>query len=179
MEKAKNQGYTRFLLMIATAIVVMYLLMYLNSYEIFGHARLSETRIFMTLIMGAAMMVIMLAFMLGMYQNTKLNLAIFIGAGLLFLSALGLVRSQITVTGVDYMEAMIPHHSIAILTSERAKIMDPRVRRLADEILLTQRKEIKEMSWLIADIKANGIAITPADVRLRAVPEFSGLPDQL
>ncbi len=74
----------------------------------------------MALIMGAAMMVIMLSFMLGMYRNRAINLSIYAGAVLLFVLSLWLVRSQITVTGVDYMEAMIPHHSIAILTSERA-----------------------------------------------------------
>jgi NADH:ubiquinone oxidoreductase subunit K len=165
--------------MILTAMVVMYFLTYLNSYEILAHAKFSETRIFMTLAMGAAMMIIMLTFMLDMYRNRKANVAIFVGAVLLFLSAVGLVRSQVTITDVDYMEAMIPHHSIAILTSERAKIIDPRVRELADEILLAQRKEIKEMKWLIADIKANGVAITEADIRLRVVPEFTGFPDQL
>jgi uncharacterized protein (DUF305 family) len=53
------------------------------------------------------------------------------------------------------MKAMIPHHSIAILTSERASITDPRVRKLADGIIETQRKEIKEMEALIAELQQN------------------------
>lgn len=171
-----NQGthgsYKKFFAMIGTSMVAMFFLMYLNSYEILGHAWFSETRLFMTLIMGAAMMVIMLAFMLGMYKSSKVNMAIFLGAGLLLLSAVWLVRSQITVTGVDYMEGMIPHHSIAILTSERARIDDPRVRKLADEIIKAQRREIKEMEWLIADIRAKGVATNQADAR--PVPAFSG-----
>ncbi len=44
---------------------------------------------------------------------------------------------------------MIPHHSIAILTSERAHISDPRIRKLADDIIEAQRKEIAEMKALI------------------------------
>jgi hypothetical protein len=91
----------------------------------------------------------------------------------LFASALFLVRSQVTVTGVDYMEAMIPHHSIAILTSERAQITDPRVRKLADDIILAQRKEIKEMEWLIRDIRENGYAVTEEEAASRPVPDFS------
>lgn len=75
------------------------------------------------------------------------------------------------------MEGMIPHHSIAILTSERARIEDPRVRQLADEIIEAQRREIKEMEWLIADIKANGIAKTQEEADARAVPDFSGTPE--
>ncbi len=155
-------------------MVAMFFLMYLNSYEILGHARFSETRLFMTLIMGAAMMVIMLGFMLGMYKRSTVNMAIFLGAGLLLLSAVALVRSQITVTGVDYMEGMIPHHSIAILTSERARIDDPRVRKLADEIIQAQHREIQEMEWLIADISAKGVAASQADADARPVPAFSG-----
>jgi hypothetical protein len=173
-----NQGthgsYKKFFAMIGTSMVAMFFLMYLNSYEILGHAWFSETRLFMTLIMGAAMMVIMLAFMLGMYKSSKVNMAIFLGAGLLLLSAVWLVRSQITVTGVDYMEGMIPHHSIAILTSERARIEDPRVRKLADEIIKAQHREIKEMEWLIGDIRANGVATSQAEADARPVPAFSG-----
>lgn len=174
MEKNKESNYLKFFAMIGTSMVVMFFLMYLNSYQIFDHARFSETRVFMTLIMGAAMMFIMLAFMLGMYKNSKVNIAIFAGSVLLLLLAVWLVRSQITVTGVDYMEAMIPHHSIAILTSERSGIKDPRVRELADEIIESQRREIKEMEWLIEDIKTNGIAETEEEAAARPVPDFSG-----
>lgn len=169
--------YGRFLAMIATAIIVMYGLTYLNSYQILDHAWFSETRVFMALIMGAAMMVIMLSFMLGMYRNRAINLSIFAGAVLLFALSLWLVRSQITVTGVDYMEAMIPHHSIAILTSERSGIEDPRVRELADKIIAAQRREINEMEWLIADIEANGIATNQEEADARPVPDFAGTPE--
>jgi uncharacterized protein (DUF305 family) len=55
------------------------------------------------------------------------------------------------------MKAMIPHHSIAVMTSERARIRDPRVRRLADGILQTQIKEIGEMSSLIKDLQRNPV----------------------
>ncbi len=170
-------SYGKFFAMIGTSMVAMFFLMYLHSYQILDHAWFSETRLFMTLIMGAAMMAIMLAFMLGMYPSKKANLAIFAGAGLLLLLAVWLVRSQVTVSGVDYMEGMIPHHSIAILTSERAQIDDPRVRKLADEIIEAQRKEIKEMEWLIADIRANGEATSQAEADARPVPDFSGSPE--
>lgn len=157
-------------------MVAMFFLMYLHSYKLLEHAWFSETRLFMTLIMGAAMIVIMLGFMLEMYRNKKANLAIFGGAFSLFGIALWLVRSQVTVTGTDYMEGMIPHHSIAILTSERAKIKDERVRKLADEIIKAQRREIKEMEWLINDIKVNGPAATEAEANSRPLPDFSGTP---
>lgn len=167
-------SYARFFAMILTASVVMFVFMYLNSYALVDHAWFSETRFFMTLIMGASMIVVMLAFMLKMYTNRRSNFLIFLGAGLLFIAGLWLVRSQITVSDTDYMEGMIPHHSIAILTSERARIVDPRVRELADEIIRAQRREIKEMEWLIADIRDHGPATTAAEANTRPVPDFSG-----
>ncbi|MCB8936612.1 MAG: DUF305 domain-containing protein [Anaerolineae bacterium] len=163
--------------MIATSMVVMFFLTYLNSYQIIDHAWFSETRLFMTMLMGGAMLIIMLAFMLGMYKNNTANVAIFIGGALLMVIALWLVRSQITVTDTDYMEGMIPHHSIAILTSEKAQIEDVRVRELADEIIDAQRREIKEMEWLIEDIRANGVAETEDEANNRPVPQFSGTPE--
>lgn len=175
--QSTHGNYKKFFAMIGTSVVAMFFLMYLNSYKILDHAWFSETRLFMALIMGAAMMVIMLTFMLAMYKSSKINVAIFLGAGLLLLSAVWLVRSQVTVNEVDYMEGMIPHHSIAILTSERAGIEDPRVRKLADKIIEAQRREIKEMEWLIADIRANGVATNQAEADARSVPTFSGAPE--
>lgn len=163
--------------MIGTSMIAMFFLMYLHSYQILDHAWFSETRLFMTFIMGGAMMAIMLGFMVHMYKNRRTNLLIFIGAGLLLAAGIWLVRSQVTVSGVDYMEGMIPHHSIAILTSDRARIEDPRVRKLADEIIKAQRTEIKEMEWLIMDIEKSGIAKTQAEADARPVPDFSAAPE--
>lgn len=149
-------SYIRFAAMVATSTVVMLILMYLNTYEL-DHVWFSQTRFWMALVMGAVMTVIMLGFMWSMYPNRALNLAIVAGSVVVFAVALWLVRSQATVDDVSYMEAMIPHHSIAILTSERARIRDPRVRRLADGILTTQVREIAEMTDLVRDLKAHPV----------------------
>ncbi|GHA94037.1 hypothetical protein GCM10009069_16450 [Algimonas arctica] len=168
----KGSSYGRFLAMIATSTVIMLGLMYLNTYEL-SHVRFSETRTYMALYMGAVMALVMLAFMWGMYQNKTKNWTIVGGSALLFIIALFLVRSQTTVQDRAWMSAMIPHHSIAILTSERAEIDDVRVRELADSIIAAQRREIAEMEWLIADIKANGAATTETDASARPIPNFS------
>lgn len=152
-------SYWRFFAMIITSTVVMFGLMYLNTYAI-DHVFFSETRSYMALYMGAVMAIIMLAFMLGMYSNRGVNIAIFAGSALVFAVSLFLVRSQSTVDDTAWMRAMIPHHSIAILTSERANISDPRVRKLADDIIEAQRLEIDEMKALIADLEG-GPAATP------------------
>ncbi|MEZ4377317.1 MAG: DUF305 domain-containing protein [Gemmatimonadales bacterium] len=103
--------------------------------------------------MGAAMAVVMLSFMLAMHKSRRANIAIYGGSAVLFALALWLVRSQSTVEDVSYMKAMIPHHSIAVLTSRRARIADPRVRELADSIIAAQVREIELMKRLIDDIE--------------------------
>lgn len=146
--------YVRFGLMILTSTVVMFGVMYLNTYQL-GHVTFSETRTYMALIMGATMAPIMLLFMLQMYPNVRLNVGIFVASALLFTVALWLVRSQATVDDISYMKGMIPHHSIAILTSNRAHISDPRVRKLADGIIESQEREIKEMKALVHELRNN------------------------
>lgn len=147
--------YRRFFAMIITSTLVMFGLMYLNTY-LPSHIFWSETRAYMAIVMGAAMAFVMLAFMLSMYKNRAANIAIFAGSVVVFGLALWLVRSQVTVEDRSYMSAMIPHHSIAVMTSNRANISDGRVRSLADSIIYAQDKEIAEMRYLLADIAANG-----------------------
>lgn len=144
--------YVKFAAMIVTSTVVMFIFMYLNTYS-FDHIFFSETRLYMAILMGATMAVIMLGFMLHMLTNRKLNIAILIASMTVFSLSLFLVRSQVTVDDTSYMKAMIPHHSIAILTSERA-FEDPRVQELANEIVEAQRREIEEMKLLIDDIES-------------------------
>ena len=155
--------YRRFAAMIATSTVVMFGLMYLNTYQI-EHALFSQTRMWMALLMGATMAVVMLGFMWAMYDNRNIKLGILAGSVAVFGLSLYLVRSQNTVGDVSYMEAMIPHHSIAIMTSERAHIKDPRVRELADGIIEAQVREIGEMKDLIADIERNPIPNDAEDI---------------
>jgi hypothetical protein len=176
-EGMQGMSYLRFIAMIATAMVVMYAITYVNTFEL-DHVRWSEERLFMVLLMGASMGIVMLGWMLGMYRNVKLNVAIVAGSIALFALGTFLVRSETTVQDRSYMSAMIPHHSIAILTSERSEISDVRVCRLAVGIIEAQRREISEMEWLIADIGRNGEARTVAEAESRPVPEFGGTADR-
>jgi hypothetical protein len=148
-------SYWRFGAMIATSTVVMFVLMYLNTYAL-EHLFWSETRVYMAILMGATMAVIMLGYMLSMYSSRAINAAIFAGSVIVFAAALWLVRSQETVQDRSFMSAMIPHHSIAIMTSSRAELTDARVEKLAREIVLAQNREISEMRYLVADIDASG-----------------------
>ncbi|MCK7591301.1 DUF305 domain-containing protein [Subsaxibacter sp. CAU 1640] len=147
-------NYTKFILMLGASFIAMYITMYLNTYQI-DHVYFSLTRFYMSCLGIACMAVIMWFFMRKMYQNKKKNIAILLGSLVLFVSALGLVRAQSPIIGdILWMKAMIPHHSIAILTSERADIQDPEVRKLADDIIEAQRKEIGEMKDMIKRLQA-------------------------
>lgn len=145
-------SYGRFAAMILTSTAIMFGLMY-SLVARAEHIWFADTRFLMALYMGAMMTAVMLAFMLGMYRNNRVNTAIFGGSALLFAIALYLARSQSMIGDVAYMKAMIPHHSIAILTSSRAQIKDPRVRKLADGIIAAQEREIREMEALIHDLE--------------------------
>jgi amino acid transporter len=144
--------YWKFAGMVITSTIIMFMFKYWSTFKV-DHIFFSETRAYMALLMGATMAVIMLIFMTHMLKNRKVNIGILTGSVIVFALSLYLLRSQTLVDDVDYMEAMIPHHSIAILTSERAEISDPRVRKLADEIIEAQRKEISEMKKYIDDLE--------------------------
>ena len=144
--------YARFFAMVITSTIAMFGLMYLNTYEA-DHVFFSQTRAWMAVLMGAVMAAVMLLFMTHMLTSRRANAAIVVVSALAFGLSLWLVRSQATVDQVSYMKAMIPHHSIAIMTSRRADIRDPRVRRLADGIIEAQVREIGEMKSLITDLE--------------------------
>jgi len=149
-----GNNYSNFMLMLGLSFVAMYITMYLNTYEL-NHVYFSLTRFYMSCLGIAAMAVIMLSLMLKMYKNKKKNRSIYIGSLALFVCALVLVRAQKPIIGdVLWMKAMIPHHSIAILTSERADIEDPEVKKLAEDIIMAQRKEIGEMKEMIKRLEA-------------------------
>jgi len=147
-----HNPYPKFFLMLAASFVVMYVVMYLNTYE-WDHVYFSLMRFYMTCLMIVPMALIMLGFMGSMYPRRGLNLLIGGAGGLLFAIVYFLMRTQSLVNDVRWMEAMIPHHSIAILTSERANIQDPEVRKLADGIITAQKREIGEMKQLIKRLK--------------------------
>jgi uncharacterized protein (DUF305 family) len=144
--------YWKFLLMIGVSTIIMFGMMYLNVYSI-DHIFFSRTRVFMALMMGAVMAIIMLLFMWKMYENKTLNKIILGISIVVFAGSLFMVRSQTTVSDVAWMKAMIPHHSIAILTSKRANLKDPEVKKLASEIIKAQEKEIEQMKKLIEEQK--------------------------
>tara|TARA_R110002126_G_scaffold133383_5_gene277437 strand:- start:2467 stop:2955 length:489 start_codon:yes stop_codon:yes gene_type:complete len=153
-KEMKKGNYTKFIGMLAASFIAMYITMYLNTYAI-DHVYFSLTRFYMSCLGIAAMAIIMFVAMRNMYLNKKKNIAIVLGSIVLFVGALGLVGDEKSTVGdVLWMKAMIPHHSIAILTSERADIQDPEVKQLAEDIIEAQRKEIAEMKEMIERLES-------------------------
>ena len=142
------KNYTKFTLMLICSAISMYITMYFNTYEL-SHVFFSWTRMYMTFIGIGGMAIIMFLFMKNMYSNKTKNLTIVLGSLILMSVSTYLVRKQVPIEDVKWMKAMIPHHSIAILTSTRAELKDPEVKQLAQEIIEAQRKEIKEMKRMI------------------------------
>lgn len=149
MKDHKGGNYGRFLLMLLFSFIAMYITMYLNTYAL-DHVYFSMTRFYMACLGISAMAVIMLSFMLAMYRNRKKNIAVYAGSFLLFVTSLYLVRVQEPIEDVLYMKAMIPHHSIAIMASKRADIEDPETKKLANDIIKAQVREIAKMKEILA-----------------------------
>ncbi|MCP9236325.1 DUF305 domain-containing protein [Lewinella sp. JB7] len=140
--------YLKFGLMMATSFVIMYAIMFLNV-DVFDDVMLSPTRTYMTFLMITTMAIVMLIFMWGMYKNKMMNYAILGVSALVFVLCYAGLRQQTFVSDVQWMKAMIPHHSSAIMVSEKAHLRDPEAIKLAEEIIEAQEKEIAEMRKMI------------------------------
>lgn len=154
-EREMGMSWGRFAAMIATSVVIMFGLMYQLVYSA-DHVLFSVNRLIASLVMGFVMSIVMLAFMGSMYQGPRTRLAVVVTAALLALTLLAANRSQALVDDTRFLQAMIPHHSIAVNNARKASISDPRVRKLADQIIESQVREIAEMNLLIDDIARNG-----------------------
>ena len=154
-QQMMQMSWGRFAGMIAVSTVIMFFLMYQLVYEA-DHLTFSVNRLISSLVMGAVMTVIMLAFMWSMYKGQGTKIAVLAGAAVLGVVLLFINRAQSLIDDTSFMKSMIPHHSIAINNARKAGISDPRVRKLADEIIASQVREIREMKLLIDDINKNG-----------------------
>jgi len=151
----KSSSWVRFAAMIASSVILMFFLMYQLIYSL-DHAMFSMNRLIASLLMGCVMTIVMLSFMWSMYENRRLKITILIVAALAGIILFSLNRSQTLINDTGFMKSMIPHHSIAINNARNARISDPRVRKLADDIIEAQVREIMAMKLLLADIARNG-----------------------
>ena len=134
--------------MMIVSFIIMYVVMFLNMDKL-EHYHTSLTRIYMALLMVAPMAIVMMLMMGKMYPDKKTNSVIIASGAVVFVLTLIALRTQTPVSDVQYMKAMIPHHSSAIMVSKKANLKDPEVRKLADQIIQSQEKEIAEMEAMI------------------------------
>lgn len=152
MENMDNSQYKKFLIMLLISFLIMYVVMFFNVDE-FSHIYLSYSRTYMTLLMISPMSLVMLIIMRKMYTSKRLNSIIIISSIAIFVFSLTALRSQAFISDTQYMKAMIPHHSSAIMTSKNANIKDPELRRLSDSIIKSQEEEITQMKLILNRMK--------------------------
>lgn len=134
--------------MMIISFFIMYIVMFLNIDQI-NHYHTSMTRIYMAILMVAPMAVVMLSMMGKMYNNKRLNSIIMFSAVVVFILALIGLRTQTPIGDIQYMKAMIPHHSSAIMVSRHADIQDPEVKKLSEKIIQSQKDEIAQMEAML------------------------------
>lgn len=140
--------------MLLLSFLLMYAIMFLNVDDA-SHVYINMTRFYMSILMICAMAILMVAMMPMMYADKRKNTIIIISSVILFILSFIGVHKQVGISDIQYMKGMIPHHSIAIMTSQNAHIKDARVRKLADGIIKTQKKEIAEMKAMIDSLKSS------------------------
>ena len=148
MQKMDKGMYEKLMISLLMSFVIMYIVMFLNVSE-GNHIYLSLSRTYMALLMVSPMAIVMLLVMGKMYPDKKRNTIIIITSLIIFIVSLAALRTQTPVGDVQYMKAMIPHHSSAIMTSENARLQDPEVKKLAEEIIKAQEEEISKMESII------------------------------
>tara|TARA_R110002049_G_scaffold98195_1_gene239136 strand:+ start:6131 stop:6601 length:471 start_codon:yes stop_codon:yes gene_type:complete len=148
MEDMKKSNYGKFAIMMATSFIIMYAIMFLNA-DVFDHVMLSHTRTYMTILMIAPMAFTMLLIMWGMYKDRNTNFTILGLSVIVFIATLVGLRQQTFIGDVQWMKAMIPHHSSAIMVSQKAHLKDPEAIKLAEDIIEAQEREIAQMKKMI------------------------------
>ena len=151
-ENNNKKPYIKFALMMLVSFIMMYAIMFANVAEI-SHIKISYARTYMTILMVGPMAISMLLFMWPMYKNKKANYGILTVAALVTILAFTGLRNQSGIKDIQYMKAMIPHHSSAIMTSEAVDFDDVEVQKLATEIIKAQKSEIDLMNQMIDRIE--------------------------
>lgn len=151
VERAHQGHYGRLMVMVALSFVAMYTLMYamVNRFEnVFNNIN----QAYMAGLMAAPMLLIELALMRSMYPDKRHNTWFAIGAVLFMALCWFGIRQQLAVTDQQFLRSMIPHHAGAILMCEQAKLQDPKIQALCQEITASQRSEIAQMKALLAPV---------------------------
>lgn len=148
----KHNPYVALLVSLVVSYVAMYAIMY-SMADRWAHAYANLSNVYMTGLMAGSMVPIMLATMGGMFRNRRLNVGLWVGSAVWLVLCWVLLRNEAGVGDRQFMRAMIPHHSAAIQMCKESSITDPRVKKLCEDIIKSQEREIVEMEAMLAEGK--------------------------
>jgi hypothetical protein len=144
--------YGRLLVMTILSFIAMYVLMY-AMVDRLANVYPSYNQLYMAGLMTAAMVVIELLVMSGMYPHRKVN-AVLIAASAVALAAFWIfIRRQTAIDDRQFLRSMIPHHGGAILMCNEAQLQDPELRSLCRTIIEGQQREIDQMTAKLRALK--------------------------
>ena len=146
---ARKSHYRRLLVMTVMSFMAMYVLMY-AMVDRFANVYMNFNQVYMAGLMTAAMVVIELAVMRGMYSDRRWNSLIAAGSFVAVIGLYLLIRSQAAIGDQQFVSSMIPHHAGAILMCERAPIRDSEIKELCKAIVSSQQSEI---DWMTAKLR--------------------------
>jgi hypothetical protein len=129
--------------------VIMYLVMF-TMIDSTGEFYNNIDNVYMTLMMVSPMAILMLLMMGSMYTNRALNLVLYAAFAAIFILSFVGMRTQALVGDDQFLRAMIPHHSGAILMCREARISDPEIAALCARIRQSQKEEIDQMKAVLA-----------------------------
>ena len=141
-------SYRSLALQTAISGVIMYLVMFVMIDQLSSFYN-NLNMLYMTLMMVAPMVVLMIVAMRDMFPSKRLNVLLLAGSAVAFFGSFALIRTQTTIDDTAFLRSMIPHHSGAILMCEQASLTDRELVSLCRQIIKSQREEIAQMKTML------------------------------
>ena len=148
--RGRHGPYAPLFVSLGVSYVVMYAVMY-SMADRWSNVYLNLSNVYMTGLMAGSMLPVMLATMRGMFKDRKINAALWVASVAVLALFWALLRNEAGVGDRQFLRAMIPHHSAAVQMCEKSSLTDPRVRRLCEQIVASQEREITLMKTLLAE----------------------------
>ncbi|MFA5207720.1 MAG: DUF305 domain-containing protein [Candidatus Paceibacterota bacterium] len=148
MKNHNNKSYYYLVAMTVLSFACMYILMYVMV-DRFINVYPNLNQFYMAGLMTAPMIIIEVLLMRAMYGNKKRNIAIIVLSILVLIIFWVFIRQQFLIGDKQFLKSMIPHHAGAILMCEKASIQNSEVKKLCENIKLSQQNEINQMKDIL------------------------------
>jgi hypothetical protein len=140
--------YSLMFMMIGSFIIQMFVMSFIMTNSL-SNITFSMGKFYMSVIM-TLLMGLLEVLMFDFYMKT-ISASYYLSLFLMLTIFIYIYRNQVYIEDKDYLSEMIEHHSMALLTSEEIlqNTKSERVKRLAENIISTQEKEIEYMRQLL------------------------------